>query len=163
MVTEAVSSFASSVDLSVSAKPLATDFTYNNQFSNLVKYISLNGTEISVGAVDYDITESLNTSEIETSAGRIKRYARDNKRSISVRYAYLPSSSAKTVDGRAGRDFIYNLAANNPAVTVNYKDDPLGDAIEFSGFIDTYSETIVRRDIATQCIYYQVSFEVVEA
>ena len=163
MVTEATSSIASSVDVSVGARPLPTDFTYNNQSAGLVKYVSLNNTEITVGAVEYDLIENLNVSDLETAAGRIKRYARDNKRTLSISYSYLPSSNTKTVDGRQGRDFIYNLAANAPAVTVNYKDDPTGEAVEYSGFIDNYSEKIIRRDVAFQCTYYEVSFEVVEA
>ena len=134
-----------------------------NQQTDLIKYVSLNGTEITVGAVQYDLSENLNVAELETASGRLKRYARDNKRTLSIAYSYLPSTNEKTVDGRQGRDFIYNLAANAPAVTVNYKDDPVGDAVQYSGFIDNYSESIIRRDAVAQCVYYTVSFEVVEA
>jgi len=134
-----------------------------NQQTDLLKYVSLNGTEITVGGAQYDLTENLNVAEVETASGRMKRYARNNKRSMTIGYPYIASSSEKTVDGRKGRDFIYNLAANAPAVTINYRDNPFDDPVEYSGFIDNYSETILRRDPASQCIYYQISFEVVEA
>jgi len=140
-----------------------TDFTYNNQSAGLVKYLSLNGTELTVGSATHTATEQINANDIETVSGRIKRYHRKNKRSLSVNYSYLAHSSTKTVDGRQGRDFIYNLAVNSPQVTVAYKDEPTGLTVSYTGFIDSYQESIIRRDPATQCIYYTASFEIVEA
>lgn len=134
-----------------------------NQQTDLLKYVSLNGTEITVGGVRYTTTEVLNVFDFETAAGRKKRYAKNNKKNISINYTYIASSSEKTVDGREGRDFIYNLAANAPYVLVSYKDTPFDDPVSFYGYIDNYSESIIRRDPSSQCIYYDINFEIVEA
>lgn len=164
MPTEsASSSVVSSVNVSAGAKPLPTDFTYNNQQTGLVKYLSLNGSELTVGSAKHSGSEQLNVSDIETAGGRIKRYHKKNKRSLSVSYEYIPSNSNKTVDGRKGRDFIYNLAVNAPQVTISYKDEPTGSAVSYTGFIDSYSESIIRRDPVGRCVYYQINFELVEA
>jgi len=139
-----------------------TDFTYNNQLTDLVKYLSLNGSELTVGSVAYSLTEQINTNDIETVSGRMKRYHRKNSRILSVSYSYIASSSSKTIDGRQGRDFIYNLAISSPRVLINYKDDPTGSVNEFYGFISNYRESIIRREIASQCIYYSLDFELEE-
>jgi hypothetical protein len=133
-----------------------------NQQTSLVKYLSLNGSEITVGASSFRRTSVLNVNDITTDSGRIKRYYKKNKRSLSVSYSYIASSSEKTVDGREGRDFIFNLAMNSPRVLVNYKDDPTGVDNEFYGFITNYRDSIIRRDIITQCTYYSVDFEIEE-
>jgi hypothetical protein len=133
-----------------------------NQQTGLLKYLSLNSTEITVGSAKISSSEVLNVNDIETASGRIKRYNRQNKRSVSVSYDYLPSNSDKTVDGREARDFIFNLAINSPRVLVSYKDDPTGLINEYYGFINNYSESIIRRDISAQCIYYQINFDIEE-
>jgi len=133
-----------------------------NQQTSLVKYLSLNGSEITVGASSFRRTSILNINDIVTDSGRLKRYYKKNKRSLSVSYSYIASSSEKTVDGREGRDFIFNLAMNSPRVLVNYKDDPTGVDNEFYGFITNYRDSIIRRDIITQCTYYSVDFEIEE-
>jgi len=133
-----------------------------NQQTSLVKYLSLNGSEITVGASSFRRTSVLNINDIVTDSGRLKRYYKKNKRSLSVSYSYIASSSEKTVDGREGRDFIFNLAMNSPRVLVNYKDDPTGVDNEFYGFITNYRDSIIRRDIITQCTYYSVDFEIEE-
>lgn len=135
----------------------------SNQQTDLVKYLSLNGTEITVGSARHSGSEQLNVSDIETASGRIKRYHKKNKRSLTVSYEYLPSNSDKTVDGREGRDFIYNLAVSAPQVSVSYKDEPTGTSVSYTGFIDSYTESIIRRDPVGQCVYYRVDFEIVEA
>lgn len=134
-----------------------------NQQTSLFGFISINGTGLTVGGQTISINEVINSSDIEMASGNIRRFYRQNKRTITVNYTYLPSSSEKTVDGREGRDFIYNLALNSPSVTVSYKSEPTGSDIQFSGFIESYNESIIRRDIKNQCIYYEVSFEVLES
>jgi len=134
-----------------------------NQQTSLLKYISINGTELTVGAASFSSAETLNVNDIETDSGRIKRYFQKSKRSLNISYSYIPSSEEKTVDGRKGRDFIFNLAMNSPRISISYKDDPTGNENQFYGYISNYSESIIRRDIINQCTYYSVSFQVEEA
>jgi hypothetical protein len=134
-----------------------------NQQTSLIKYMSLNNTQITVGGSVISATENLNVSDIETAAGRKKRFYKKNKKSINVSYSYIASSSDKTVDGREGRDFIHNLAVSAPYVFVSYRDDPNGVDEQFYGFIDSYSDSVIRRDIQNQCIYYEMTFDIMEA
>lgn len=134
-----------------------------NQQTDLIKYLSLNSTELTVGASVFSSDTILNVSDIETDSGRIKRYFQKSKKAISVSYSYIASSEEKTVDGRKGRDFIFNLAMNSPKVLVAYKDNPTENQNQFYGYISNYTESIIRRDIITQCIYYSISFQIEEA
>lgn len=133
-----------------------------NQQTGLAVFISINGTEITNHNRTVSITEEVNVSDVETSAGRLKRFYRPNKRSLSLSFSYLPNNQDKTADGRVARDFIENLVRTAPKVLVNYKDDPSGPNKQFYGYISSYSESIVRRDLSTQCTYYDVQFNIEE-
>ena len=133
-----------------------------NQQTALAVFLSINGTEITNHNRTVSIMEEINSSDVETSSGRLRRFYQPNKKSLSLNFGYLPNTSEKTVDGRVGRNFIENLARTAPKVLVNYKDVPTGPNKEFYGFITSYSESIVRRDLLTQCTYYDVQFTIEE-
>lgn len=133
-----------------------------NQQISLLYFISLNGTEITEGTRKASISQVMSVSDIETASGDVKRFFKKNKKNISINYSYVPSISDHTVDGRQGRDFIYNLALNSPSVVVAYKDKPDGALISFNAFISNYRETIERREINSQCDYYSIEFQLEE-
>lgn len=133
-----------------------------NQQTDLLVFLSINGTEITEHNRKYSSSQTMQTSDVETAAGRIKRFYRKNKRTLSLTFSYLPTSSEKTVDGREARDFIENLAMSYPLVSVSYIDQPGGSTNTFDGYINNYTEKIVRKDYQTQCIYYDISFEIEE-
>lgn len=129
-----------------------------------VKYLTLDGQELTVGGAKFSSSQEINASQQETASGRQKRFYSKNKKSISVNYSYIPSASTHAFDARQARDYIYSLATKSPPrILVNYKDDPSGPDVQFYGFIEEYNETILRRDPKTQCIYYDLNFTVVEA
>jgi hypothetical protein len=133
-----------------------------NQQTSLAVFVSINGTELTNHNRVVSIAENINASDTETSAGRIKRFYRPNKRTMSFQFSYLPNTEEKTADGRVARNFIENLVRTAPKVLINYKDDPTGANKQFYGFITSYSESIVRRDLPTQCTYYDVQFDIEE-
>jgi hypothetical protein len=133
-----------------------------NQQTALAVFVSINGTEITNHGRTASITENINVSDIETSAGRVKRFYRPNKKSLSLSFTYLPNTEEKTADGRVGRDFLENLANNSPRALISYKDVPTGSNKVFYGFISNYTEEIVRRDLPTQCTYYNVNLTIEE-
>jgi len=133
-----------------------------NQQTSLAVFVSINGTEITNHGRSASITEELNASDVETSSGRLRRFYQPNKKSLSLDFIYLPNTSEKTVDGRVGRNFLENLAVSSPRVLVSYKDEPTRANKQFYGFISSYSETIVRRDLLTQCTYYDVQLVIEE-
>lgn len=129
-----------------------------------VKYLSLDGEELTVGGAKFSSSEEINANQSETASGRLKRFYSKNKKAISVSYTYIPSLNTHTFDSRQARDYIYSLATKSfPKILVNYKDNPDSSDIQFYGYIESYSETILRRDPINQCIYYDLSFTVVEA
>jgi hypothetical protein len=133
-----------------------------NQQTSLLYFISLNSTELTEGTRRCSIAEMFNVSDIETSSGRIKRFFAKNKKVISVSYSYIGSGTDHTVDGRVGRDFIYNLALNTPSVQVAYVDENDGPTLSFQGYISNYKESIIRRELSSQCIYYSLDFDIEE-
>lgn len=134
----------------------------SNQQTALAVFVTINGTELTNHNRTVSIAEEVNVSDTETSAGRIRRFYRPNKRSMSFQFTYLPNTEEKTADGRVARNFIENLVRTAPKVLVSYKDDPTGPNKQFYGFITSYSESIIRRDLATQCTYYDVQFNIEE-
>lgn len=133
-----------------------------NQQTSLLTFISINYSDITDGSRTYSLMTSYDVSDVETSAGRIKRFYKNNKRIMQLNFSYLPSSSEKTVDGKQGRDYIYNLAMNAPTVVVEYQDQPDSPIKSFTGYITNYRETIIRRDLNTQCTYYSVDLSIEE-
>ena len=133
-----------------------------NQQTRLAVFITLNGTEVTNHGRTVTLSEMVNTSDVETASGRLRRFYQPNKKSVSLTFTYLPNTSEKTADGRVGRDFLEGLARTAPKVLVNYKDVPTGLNKEFYGFITSYTESIVRRDLPTQCTYYDVQFSIEE-
>lgn len=124
--------------------------------------LTINGNEITNHGREASFSEDLNVNDIETSGGRVKRFFKSTKRNIDLTFTYLPGPSLKTIDGRQGRDFISNLAYNNPLVLVSLQDEPSGSYDEFYAYISSYSEKIVRRDLKSQCIYYDISLTLEE-
>ena len=129
---------------------------------SIISFISINSTEITEHNRQISTDMAQQVSDVQTASGKTKRFYKKNKKSIKITYSYLPSLAAKTVDGRASRDFISNLALTNPSVLVSYIDNPSNTVSTFYGFIDSYSETLVRRDLQTQCSYYDISFNIEE-
>lgn len=133
-----------------------------NQQTSLLVFLSINSTEISNHNRKHSLNEDMSINDMETIGGRIRRFYRSNKKSINLSFTYLPNTTDKTVDGRAGRDFLYNLSLNNPYISVSYQDKPGGPTNTFNGFIDDYSERLVRRDLQNQCSYYDLSLIIQE-
>ena len=133
-----------------------------NQQTSLLTFLSINQSEITDGGRTYTMTRSNEVSDLETASGRIKRFYKNSKMIMNLSFFYLSQSSDKTVDGKQGRDYIYNLAMNNPNVFIEYKDQPDLPIKSFYGFISSYRETIIKRDLNTQCIYYNVEFSIEE-
>jgi len=102
-------------------------------------------------------------SDVELARGRIKRYVKKNKRSFSLSFNYLPSLQSHTADGRKGRDYINSLFQTKGVVYVLVKLDPDDEYREYECFINSYSERLIRREMNTNCSYYDVSISFEEA
>lgn len=108
-------------------------------------------------------TESLQSgSDVALARGINKRYIRNNKKSFSLSFIYLPSSAEKTVDGKRGRDYLSSIAQTKDFVYVMVKLHPDDDYESFQCYVTSYTEKLIRRDILNQCSYYDVSIQLEE-
>ena len=124
--------------------------------------VTFNGNEITEHNRKLVIAEQLSVSDIELSNGNRRRFYRNNKKTFTLNWSYLPSLEAKTVDSRKGQIFLSNLANTTSSVLITIQTEPDGPYDPIYCFIDSYEEKLLRRDFATQCSYYDVSMTLAE-
>lgn len=130
----------------------------------VLSFLSLNNQEITEQGRTITDSIQIGASEIDLDAGVSRRYIKNNKRTFSFEWQYLPSIQEKTVDNRKSRDFIKNLAfTTKNKILMKIKLDHQENAEEIYVFINEYSEELIRRDIQEGCDYYTVSLAVEEA
>lgn len=130
----------------------------------VLSFLSLNNQEITEQGRTITDSIQIGASEIDLDAGVSRRYIKNNKRTFSFEWQYLPSIQEKTIDNRKSRDFIKNLAfTTKNKILMKIKLDHQENAEEIYVFINEYSEELIRRDIQEGCDYYTVSLAVEEA
>lgn len=134
-----------------------------NQQTGLVHLLTVDGTQITEHSRTVNITQAPSSSEIMFLSGKTKRYFKDTKISIQLSFRFLPNSNERTVDGRGGRDFIKSLCTSPGDLEVKIVRQPGGPEEVFSMFVNSYQETLVRREIQYQASYYDVNIDLVEA
>ena len=82
---------------------------------------------------------------------------------MSLSFSYLPSLSIHTVDARVGRNYLQTLANKRGKVAVYIQLGPEESPQQYDAYVTSYSETLIKRDVATQCAYYDVSIALEEA
>jgi hypothetical protein len=131
--------------------------------SGIVKLLSLDGIEITEHNRKYSGTESIASSDVELDSGINKRYIRKNKQTLSLSFTYIPSLAIHTVDARVGRNYLQTIANKRGKVAVIVQLDPEGSPLQFDAYVTSYSETLIKRDVANQCAYYDVTLALEEA
>jgi hypothetical protein len=99
---------------------------------------------------------------VELARAVTKKYFKNSKRVFNFSFSYLPNSTEKTADGRAGRDYLHQLSQHRGLVYVLIQITPTDGYVEYPCYINSYSEKIVRRDLANKCTYYDVSIALEE-
>lgn len=131
--------------------------------NSIVKLLSINGTEITEHNRKFSKSETIASDPVSLDTGKNKRYIKKNKQTFSINFSYLPNASSKTVDARAGRDFLKTLATLRAKATVLIQLDPLIEAKTYSMYVTSYSETLIKRDVTNECDYYDVSISLEES
>ena len=131
--------------------------------NGIVKLLSLDGVEITEHNRKYSGNESISASDVELDSGINKRYIRKNKKSMSLSFSYLPSLQSFTVDNRAARDYLQSIANKRGKVEASIILGPHEDAQVFNSYVTSYSETLIKRDVAQKCSYYDVSITLEES
>lgn len=130
---------------------------------SIVKLLSLDGVEITEHSRKYSGSESIAASDVELDSGINKRYIKKNKKTMSLSFSYLPSLSIHTVDARVGRNYLQTLANKRGKVAVYIQLGPEESPQQYDAYVTSYSETLIKRDVAAQCAYYDVSIALEEA
>jgi hypothetical protein len=101
-------------------------------------------------------------SDVELARAVVKKYFKTNKRKFSFSFKYLPNTKDRTVDGRVGRDYLLQMSQHRGSVYLLIQLNPGDGYVEYPCYINSYNEKLVRRDLANQCAYYDVSIELEE-
>ena len=137
--------------------------TIQNQQTSITHLVVLNGFEITEHNRKFDGGTEVNANDIELINGDKKRYIKNNKNLYNFSFAYLPSLQSHTIDNRKGRDYLYSIAMAPSSVALSIKLTPEELFYNTTVYVNSYSETLVRRDLATQCSYYDVTMSLKEA
>lgn len=134
-----------------------------NQQPNITHIVSLNGSQITEHNRVVSMTLQNQSSEVEMSRGNKQRYILPSKNAYSFTFSYLPSKADKTIDGRQARDYLVSLMALRAKITLSIKLDPAEPEYTTLVYADSYNESLIRRDIPSNCAYYDVQISFVEA
>lgn len=137
--------------------------TIQNQQTTITHLVKLNGQEITEHNRKFDGGTTINANEIELINGDKRRYIKNNKNIYNFNFSYLPSLQSHTIDNRKSRDYLYAIAMAPASVTLSIKLNPEEPFYTTIVYVDSYSETLTRRDLSTQCSYYDVTISFKEA
>lgn len=113
--------------------------------------VTLGGVQLSEQTrSSFQIATEAKKNDIELADGSRRRYFVASKDKFTFSWSWLPSVDSKTLDGKAGRNSLRSLYDNNMgnALTLIYKSldsNNLPITVTKTVFIDTYSETLLKR------------------
>ena len=131
--------------------------------NGIVELLSLDNIEITEHNRKYSGNELISASDVELDSGINRRYIRKNKKSFSLSFSYLPSLSSKTIDLRGARDYLKSIANKQGKVEVSIVLGPHEPIQEYDAYVTSYSETLLKRDVANECAYYDVTISLEES
>lgn len=134
-----------------------------NQQTGLVYLIKLNGTEITEHGRTFSSSVDMNSTDVLLNNGSSRRYIKTAKNTYSISFNYLPNMIDRTIDGRVGRDYLASLMNIRNKISLSIKLDPNEQFYNTYVYADSYSESLVRRDMANNCSYYNIQINFKEA
>lgn len=134
-----------------------------NQQPGITHLVVINGHEITEHNRRFDQNYKMNSSDVELANGNRRRFIKNNKNTYSLSFSYLPDKQTRTIDGRKARDFLFQLAKTPSSASLSIKLDPAEPFYNTTVYVDSYTETLIRRDLPNQCAYYDVSITLAEA
>jgi hypothetical protein len=134
-----------------------------NQQPGITHLIVLNGEEITEHNRLFNGGYKFSSVDLDLANGNKRRFIKNNKNVYSLSFRYVPNTHTKTIDGRKARDFLLALAKTPASASLSIKLDPSEPFYNTTVYVDSYSETLIRRDIPSQCAYYDVNISLSEA
>jgi len=128
----------------------------------IVNLLTINNTEITAHNRKLGIDEEISANDIDLASGHKRRFYTKNKKRFNLTWSYLPNLANKTVDNRAARDFLFSIANISNYVSFSIELEPAGGFVNYDCYLESYNESLLRRDLTTGCIYYDVSMTLTE-
>lgn len=115
-----------------------------------------------VVSISYNIISTDNINWNGTRSRYYRRSSSAGKKSWSFSWSMVPNTKRDTADGRYGRDYFKELALLEDSMTLIYKDID-GTSTSHTVFIDSYNESLVRRDLIDDVYYWDCTMVINEA
>jgi hypothetical protein len=99
----------------------------------------------------------------ELANGKRKRYVKAVKHTFSISWSYLPDDSICTIDGYAARDTLVTLLGDSEqshTLRFFYQNAKYE---EMTVFVNSYSESLIKRDPVSGIFLWEVSLELEES
>ena len=136
--------------------------TIQNQQSGITHLVVINGEEITEHGRLFSSSMATSASNVELLNGNKKRFIKNAKNVYTLSFQYLPDHSERTIDGRKARNYLLSVAKTSSSASLSITLDPAEPSYNTVVYVDSYSETLVRRDIPNQCAYYNVEISLRE-
>lgn len=129
---------------------------------SLPNFISLGGVELTDQGRTFASAKDERSTSVQLASGLTKKYFMGNiKNTFSLSWTWLPGLTSLTFDGKGGRDSIKTLVDMRDVHTLIVR-SPVGSSATYTVWIESYSETILRRDARGNTIWYEVQMELKE-
>jgi hypothetical protein len=129
---------------------------------SLNQLIQLNNTLITEHGRVFSDSYSFSNVDIELASGNVRRFTKPPRLTFSFSWNYCPDKQTMTVDGKVGRDFIYNTAFTNDQIFLSIQSDRNNEWKYYNCMLSDYSESLIRHEMATQTKYYNISMSLSE-
>jgi hypothetical protein len=133
-----------------------------NQQSNITHLVVINGQQITEHGRTFTSSMLTSAANVDLLNGNKRRFIKNSKNSYTLSFQYLPDHPERTIDGRKARNYLLSVARTASSASLSIVLDPAEPAYNTVVYIDSYSETLVRRDIPNQCAYYNVEISLRE-
>ena len=141
-------------------------------YSSIRTFLILDDKPLTNHNRDFDISIAPSFIENKNWNNRKSRYykraSESGRKTFSLSWKFLPNFMDKTVDTRHGRDYIASIS-EDPDVhvlkVINQDQNGLTPYTEtsYNVFVRSYSETLIRRDLADGVYYFDCSLTLEEA
>ena len=136
--------------------------TIQNQQSGITHLVVINGEEITEHGRLFSSSMATSASNVELLNGNKKRFIKNAKSVYTLSFQYLPDHPERTIDGRKARNYLLSVAKTSSSASLSITLDPAEPSYNTVVYVESYSETLVRRDIPNQCAYYNVEISLKE-
>ena len=136
--------------------------TIQNQQSGITHLVVINGEEITEHGRLFSSSMATSASNVELLNGNKKRFIKNAKNVYTLSFQYLPDHPERTIDGRKARNYLLSVAKTSSSASLSIILDPAEPSYNTVVYVESYSETLVRRDIPNQCAYYNVEISLKE-